>query len=55
MAFDGFIKFKEIDGESSDAKHAGWIEISECNLQILQNISTTASSAVPARWRSWQR
>jgi type VI secretion system secreted protein Hcp len=45
MAFDGFIKFKEIDGESADVKHAGWIEISACNLQIQQTVSTTASSA----------
>lgn len=45
MAFDGFIKFSEIEGESSDAKHKGWIEISDCNMEILQTISTTASSS----------
>jgi type VI secretion system secreted protein Hcp len=45
MAFDGFIKFKGIDGESTYAKHQGWIEISDCNMEILQTISTTASSA----------
>jgi type VI secretion system secreted protein Hcp len=45
MAFDGFIKIKGIDGESSDIKHQGWIEISDCNMEILQTISTTASSA----------
>jgi type VI secretion system secreted protein Hcp len=45
MAFDGFIKLKDIDGESSDAKHQGWIEISDCTMEILQTVSTTASSA----------
>jgi type VI secretion system secreted protein Hcp len=45
MAFDGFIKFDDIEGESSDAKHPGWIEITDCGMEILQNISTTASSA----------
>ena len=45
MAFDGFIKFKDIDGESTDARHHGWIEISDCNMEILQTVSTTASSA----------
>jgi type VI secretion system secreted protein Hcp len=44
MAFDGFIKFSKIDGESTDAKHQGWIEISDCNMEILQTVSTTASS-----------
>ncbi|MFZ1986439.1 MAG: type VI secretion system tube protein Hcp [Desulfatitalea sp.] len=44
MAFDGFIKIGEIQGESSDAKHTGWIEILDCNMGILQNISTTNSS-----------
>ncbi len=45
MAFDGFIKFKEIDGESSDAQHQGWIEISDCNMEILQTVSTAASGS----------
>jgi len=45
MAFDGFIKIGEIKGESTDAKHTGWIEILDCGLDILQNISTTVSSA----------
>ena len=44
MAFDGFIKFSDIDGESTDVKHLGWIEISECNMEILQTVSSTASS-----------
>jgi type VI protein secretion system component Hcp len=41
MAFDSFIKLKDIDGESTDAKHQGWIEISDCNMEILQTVSTT--------------
>ena len=45
MAFDGFIKLKDIDGESADTRHQGWIEISGCNMEILQTVSTTASSA----------
>jgi type VI secretion system secreted protein Hcp len=44
MAFDGFIKFKTIDGESLDSKHQGWIEISDCNMEILQTVTKTASS-----------
>jgi type VI secretion system secreted protein Hcp len=27
MAFDGFMKIDGIPGESTDAKHNGWIEI----------------------------
>ena len=45
MAFDGFIKFDDIEGECSDAKHPAWIEITDCGMEILQNISTTVSSA----------
>ncbi len=45
MAFDGFIKLDGIDGESTDDKHQGWIEICDCNMEILQTVSTTASSA----------
>jgi type VI secretion system secreted protein Hcp len=45
MAFDGFIKIKGIDGESTDTKHQGWIEISDCNMEILQTVSATASSS----------
>jgi type VI secretion system secreted protein Hcp len=45
MAFDAFIKFDGIEGESSDSKHIGWIEITSCDMEINQTISTTASSA----------
>ncbi|MGD9009861.1 MAG: type VI secretion system tube protein Hcp [Desulfobacteraceae bacterium] len=44
MAFDGFMQLDGIEGESSDAKYKGWIEISDCNMEIMQNVSTTASS-----------
>jgi type VI secretion system secreted protein Hcp len=44
MAFDGFIQFGDIEGESMDDKHRGWIEIQSCNMGILQNISTSDSS-----------
>ncbi len=45
MAFDAFIKIKDIEGESSDSKHSGWIEITDCDMEINQTISNTASSA----------
>ncbi len=45
MAFDGFIKLDGIEGESSDSKHSGWIEMTNCDMEIHQTISTTASSA----------
>jgi type VI secretion system secreted protein Hcp len=45
MAFDAYIKFDGIEGESSDSKHIGWIEITSCDMEINQTISTTASSA----------
>jgi type VI secretion system secreted protein Hcp len=45
MAFDGFMQLNGIEGESTDTKHKGWIEISDCNMEIMQRVSTTASSA----------
>ncbi len=45
MAFDAFIKIKDIEGESSDSKHSGWIEVTDCDMEINQTISNTASSA----------
>ena len=27
MAFDAFIKFSSIEGESKDDRHKGWIEV----------------------------
>lgn len=45
MPFDAFIKIGDISGESTDAKHRGWIEVEAYALGIKQKISTTASSA----------
>lgn len=45
MAFDAFIIFDGIEGESTDDKHPGWIEVLSCGMEIQQAISTTASSA----------
>lgn len=44
MSFDGFIRLDGLEGESTDEKHAGWIEILSFDCRIEQNISTTASS-----------
>jgi type VI secretion system secreted protein Hcp len=45
MGFDAFIKFDGIEGESTDGKHAGWIEIINFDLDVGQRVSRTASSA----------
>jgi type VI secretion system secreted protein Hcp len=45
MAFDAFIKIDDIEGESTDDKHQGWIEVLDCGVGIKQKISRTASSA----------
>jgi type VI secretion system secreted protein Hcp len=45
MAFDAFIKIDDIDGESNDAKHSGWIEIRHYSFNENQKISKTVSSA----------
>ncbi len=45
MAFDAFFKIDGIEGESTDDKHQGWIEIMSCDNQISQKVSKTASSA----------
>ncbi len=44
MAFDAFIKFDGIDGESTDSRHSGWIEILDYDLDVSQTVSKTASS-----------
>jgi type VI secretion system secreted protein Hcp len=44
MAFDTFIKIDGIEGESSDDKHAGWIEVTSFNTGLSQITSATASS-----------
>ena len=45
MAFDAFVKIDGIEGESTDNKHAGWIEVLEYGTKISQKVSATASSA----------
>lgn len=45
MPFDAFLKIDGIEGESTDEKHQGWIEIKSCDNRITQKVSTTASSA----------
>lgn len=45
MAFDAFVKIDDIEGESSDHKHPGWIELICYFTGVHQNISKTASSA----------
>jgi type VI secretion system secreted protein Hcp len=44
MAFDTFIKIDGIEGESTDDKHAGWIEVATFNAGLSQRTSATASS-----------
>jgi type VI secretion system secreted protein Hcp len=45
MAFDTFIKIEGIEGESTDDKHAGWIEVISYDTGVKQKTSATASSA----------
>lgn len=45
MAFDAYVKFDGIPGESSDDKHKDWIEILSVNHGVHQLASSTASSA----------
>lgn len=45
MAFDAFLKIDGIPGESSDDKHAEWIEITSFNHSMEQPASATASNA----------
>lgn len=45
MAFDAFIKIDGIDGESTDDKHKGWIEMTSYNHGVNQAVSSTASSS----------
>jgi type VI secretion system secreted protein Hcp len=45
MALDAFVKVDGIEGESTDDKHQGWIEIQSFGAGHAQRISKTASSA----------
>ena len=44
MAFDAFLKVGDVEGESTDDKHKGWIEILSYNQQITQPTSGSMSS-----------
>lgn len=45
MAFDTFVQISGIEGESTDEKHPGWIEVIAFNTKTRQRTSSTASSA----------
>ncbi len=45
MSFDCFIKIDNIEGESTDDKHQGWIEVLRYGIGVKQTVSTTASSS----------
>jgi type VI secretion system secreted protein Hcp len=45
MGFDAFLKIEGVDGESTDEKHAGWIEIVRFGIGVRQEVSATASSS----------
>jgi type VI secretion system secreted protein Hcp len=42
--FDGFMRIEGISGESSDEKHAGWIEIMDFDLDVSQTVNRLPSS-----------
>ena len=44
MSFDAFIKIDNIEGESADEKHQGWIEVIRYGMSLKQTVSRTASS-----------
>jgi type VI secretion system secreted protein Hcp len=44
VSFDGFIQLDGIQGESTDDKHRGWIEILSYDWAVRQTVSGTASS-----------
>lgn len=43
--FDCFVKIDGIEGESTDDKHQGWIEVIDYETGVKQTVSRTASSA----------
>jgi type VI secretion system secreted protein Hcp len=45
MAFDTFVQIPGIEGESTDGKHPGWIEVITFDSGIRQKTSSTASNA----------
>ncbi len=44
MAIDVYLQIDGIKGESTDEKHAGWIECKSVNWEVLQPKSATAST-----------
>jgi len=44
MSFDAFINIDNIEGESADEKHPGWIEVIRYGFYLKQTLSSTASS-----------
>lgn len=44
MASDIYIKLDEVDGESTDSKHAGWIELQSFSWGATQSASPSAAS-----------
>jgi type VI secretion system secreted protein Hcp len=42
---DAFMKIDGIEGESTDQKHTGWIEVLDFDFSIAQKVSRTACSA----------
>lgn len=48
MAFDAFIKLTGIDGESTDSKHAKWIEISSFSWGVSQPAVGSRSAGAAA-------
>jgi type VI secretion system secreted protein Hcp len=45
MAFDCFLQIDGIEGESTDDKHSGWIEVATYTHGVTQKASATTSSA----------
>ena len=45
MSVDMFITLDGLKGESTDDKHAGWIEVLHYSHHMSQPVSTTKSSA----------
>ena len=43
--FDAFVKIDGINGESSDQKYTGWIEVLYYDFSVAQKVSQTASTA----------
>ena len=51
MAFDCFLKIKDIPGESTDAAHKDWIELQSFQLGAHQNVSTASTGGARSTGR----